>query len=250
MYLPYELAKNTSEAAEFKVNRKFLKVLVSSMLAGLFIGLGYFGYIVITANSGIDLGLSKFIGGLVFSVGIVMVIIAGADLFTGNCLVMFGVVTKKVKFSSVVTHLLVVLLGNFIGALFLVFLVYYSNTPGQLDIIVINRIADAKMNLSFSEAIFRGILCNILVAIGVYMSYAAKNVTGKILGAVFPVMVFVILGFEHSVANMFILPLSGMYQSVPIMGMLLNNLVPAILGNFIGGGIILPFAYYLIYLKE
>lgn len=250
MYLPYELAKNTSEAAEFKVNRKFLKILVSSMLAGLFIGLGYFGYIVITANAGIDLGLSKFIGGLVFSVGIVMVIIAGADLFTGNCLVMFGVVTKKVKFSSVVTHLLVVLLGNFIGALFLVFLVYYSNTPGQLDIIVINRIANAKMNLSFSEAIFRGILCNILVAIGVYMSYAAKNVTGKILGAVFPVMVFVILGFEHSVANMFILPLSGMYQDISIVSMLFNNLIPVILGNFIGGGILLPFAYYFIYLKE
>lgn len=250
MYLPYEVAEYTSTASEFKVNRKILKVLVSSMLAGLFIGLGYYANIIISSGRGFEAGLNKFLGGLVFSVGIVMVIIAGADLFTGNCLVMFGVFDKKLKFSKVVIHLLIVLLGNFIGALFLVFLIYFSKMPDNTTIEYINNLAARKLNLGFGEAVFRGILCNILVAIGVYMSYAAKDISGKILAAVLPISAFVIMGFEHSVANMFVLPLSLMYQDLSVFEIIFNNIIPVAIGNFIGGGIILPLAYYYIFLKK
>lgn len=248
MYLPYEVAEYTSAASEFKINRRFMKVLVSSMLAGLFIGLGYYANIIILGGN--ENGLNRFLGGFVFSVGIVMVIIAGADLFTGNCLVMFGVFDKKLKFSKVVIHLLVVLLGNFIGALFLVFLLYFSKMPEIKTIEYVNYIATKKLSLGFGEAVFRGILCNILVAIGVYMSYASKNISGKILASVLPISAFVIMGFEHSVANMFILPLSLMYQDLSVFEIIFNNIIPVIIGNFIGGGIILPLAYYYIYLKK
>ena len=250
MYSPFEVAEYTSAASEFKVNRRYLKILISSMLAGLFIGLGYYANIIISSGLGNDYGLNKFLGGLIFSVGIVMVIIAGADLFTGNCLVMFGVFDKKQKFSKVIVHLLIVLLGNLIGAIFLVLLIYYSKMPDQATINLINAIAYKKLHLGFWVVVFRGILCNILVAIGVYMSYASKNVSGKILAAVLPVSAFVVMGFEHSVANMFILPLSFMYQNISTFDILFNNLIPAIIGNFIGGGIILPLAYYYIYLKK
>lgn len=257
MYLPYEIAEITSESAAYKVNRKILKILISSMLAGLFIGLGYYANIVIRANQGLDSGLNIFLGGLIFSTGIVMVLIAGADLFTGSCLIMFGVFEKKVKFSKVLVHLLIVLLGNFLGGLFLALIVYFSKMPNDAVIEYISKVTISKASLTFWEALLRGILCNILVAIGVYMSYASKSISGKILASIIPVTAFVIMGFEHVVANMFVLPLGLMYvdlQTVSIIDliikMIFNNIIPVTIGNFIGGGIILPFAYHYIYLKK
>lgn len=259
MYTPAEIAKIASDVSIYKVNRKFYKILISAILAGLFIGLGYYANIVIRASLGDDKGLNIFLGGFIFAVGIAMVIIAGADLFTGSCLIMFGVYDKKVQFSKVVVHLLIVLLGNFIGGIFLAFLIYFSKMPtGEVKQYVLN-VFNQKTSLGFIEAVLRGILCNILVAIGVYMAYAAKNVSGKIIAAVLPVAAFVVMGFEHSVANMFILPLGFMFNETAqhvgaefntILSMFTNNLIPVIIGNFIGGGIILPLAYYFIFLKN
>jgi len=260
MYSPFEIAKIANESSEYKVNRKFLKVLVSAILAGIFIGLGYYAYIIIRANSGINEGLNIFLGSVIFSVGIVMVLIAGADLFTGSCLVMFGVFDKKIRFGKALNYLLIVLLGNFIGGLVLAILIYYSNIPSDQVISYISSIFMAKTALSFWEALLRGILCNILVAIGVYMAYGSKNISGKILAAVFPVSAFVVTGFEHIVANMFILPLGLMYPKLlpayvgvefdMFMNIIINNVIPVTIGNFIGGGIILPLAYHYIYLSD
>ena len=260
MYTPYEIAGIASEASVYKVNRKFFKILISSMLAGMFIGLGYYANIVIRSQVGFDVGLNNFLGGFIFTVGIVMVIIAGADLFTGSCLIMFGVLDKKVELAKAVVHLLIVLLGNFLGGLFLAILIYTSKMPTETIMHYVSNIVVAKSNLGFMEAMVRGILCNILVAIGVYMAYASKNISGKILAAVLPVAAFVMMGFEHSVANMFVLPLGLMFPRILpayvgvefdlIMNILFKNLFPVIIGNFIGGGIILPFAYHYIYLKK
>lgn len=260
MYSPAEIAELTSNASYNKVNRPFLKILVSAILAGIFIGFGYYAYIIVRANSSIDVGLNIFLGALVFTVGIVMVIIAGADLFTGSCLVMFGVLDKKVKFNKVVLYLFIVLLGNIIGGTLLALLIFYSKMPSDKVIDYIVDVFLTKTSLSFVEALIRGILCNILVAIGVYMAYAAKDVGGKILAAVFPVFAFVVMGFEHIVANMFIIPLGLLYPGVTaayvgvnfdiMINIIINNIIPVTIGNFIGGGIILPFAYYFIFLKK
>ena len=143
-------------------------------------------------------------------------------------------------------YLLMVWIGNFIGATSLVVLLELGGADPSLGAMAV-LVSEAKIGLSFSEAFFLGVLCNILVAMGVYMAYASGSVPGKILAAVLPVSLFVICGFEHCVANMFILPYGFIKSSDISFLSLLNNLIPVTLGNFVGGGIIIPGAYYLIY---
>lgn len=254
MYSPEELANVMLDVSYNKVNRNALKVFVSAMLAGMFIGLGYYANIVINSYEvpiigSNTVGILRFLGAFIFAVGLIMVIVAGADLFTGNCLVMFGVYNKRIKFVDAIVHLLLVLLGNLIGACFLALLIYYANSPSTTIINSIEEIAASKLDKSFISLVILGILCNILVAIAVYMAYAAKNITGKVIVVILPIIAFILMAFEHSVANMFIFPLNALLQKDSLF-LMFNNLLPVILGNFIGGGIILPLSYTVIYLKK
>jgi len=254
MYSPEELANVMLDVSYNKVNRNALKVFVSAMLAGMFIGLGYYANIVINSYEmpiigSNTVGILRFLGAFIFAVGLIMVIVAGADLFTGNCLVMFGVFNKRIKFVDAIVHLLLVLLGNLIGACFLALLIYYANSPSTTIINRIEEIAASKLDKSFISLVILGILCNILVAIAVYMAYAAKNITGKVIVVILPIIAFILMAFEHSVANMFIFPLNALLQKDSLF-LMFNNLLPVILGNFIGGGIILPLSYTVIYLKK
>lgn len=254
MYSPEELANVMLDVSYNKVNRNALKVFVSAMLAGMFIGLGYYANIVINSYEmpiigSNTVGILRFLGAFIFAVGLIMVIVAGADLFTGNCLVMFGVFNKRIKFVDAIVHLLLVLLGNLIGACFLALLIYYANSPSTTIINSIEEIAASKLDKSFISLVILGILCNILVAIAVYMAYAAKNITGKVIVVILPIIAFILMAFEHSVANMFIFPLNALLQKDSLF-LMFNNLLPVILGNFIGGGIILPLSYTVIYLKK
>jgi len=254
MYSPEELANVMLDVSYNKVNRYAIKVFVSAMLAGMFIGLGYYANIVINSYEmpiigSNTVGILRFLGAFIFAVGLIMVIVAGADLFTGNCLVMFGVFNKRIKFVDAIVHLLLVLLGNLIGACFLALLIYYANSPSTTIINSIEEIAASKLDKSFISLVILGILCNILVAIAVYMAYAAKNITGKVIVVILPIIAFILMAFEHSVANMFIFPLNALLQKDSLF-LMFNNLLPVILGNFIGGGIILPLSYTVIYLKK
>lgn len=254
MYSPEELANVMLDVSYNKVNRNALKVFVSAMLAGMFIGLGYYANIVINSYEmpiigSNTVGILRFLGAFIFAVGLIMVIVAGADLFTGNCLVMFGVFNKRIRFVDAIVHLLLVLLGNLIGACFLALLIYYANSPSTTIINSIEEIAASKLDKSFISLVILGILCNILVAIAVYMAYAAKNITGKVIVVILPIIAFILMAFEHSVANMFIFPLNALLQKDSLF-LMFNNLLPVILGNFIGGGIILPLSYTVIYLKK
>lgn len=254
MLAPSEMASYTTDVSVAKVNRSFSKVLVASIMAGIFVAMAYFVYLIMATENGTTTSvtsLNKFLGSVIFTIGIIAVIVAGADLFTGNCLIMFGVIDKKVKFSKYIVNLLIVLLGNLIGGTFIAALIYFSNAQSPILEQYVNEIAQMKVNLTFTEGVIRGIICNLLVALGVYMSYASKTISGKVLAAGIPVTAFVITGFEHVVANMYILPLSLMQGGInSIWAILFNNFIPVAIGNFIGGGLILPLAYYYLYLKK
>lgn len=255
MLKPNELAKEACIVGENKVNRKNIIVFVSAILGGLYIALGYYGFIVLSSNfvnSNYPI-LGTLLGAMVFPVGLILIIITGTDLFTGNCLIVFGWLDNRYHLLKIFKNLLIVYLGNFVGSLILVVLIYYSNLASSevINSFIVN-LSEKKVNLSIIEGIMRGILCNIAVVLAVYMSFAAKTVYGKMLAAYFPVLLFVLSGFEHSVANMFILPLGYIMQSdnsITLMG-ILKNLLPVTIGNFISGAILIPLPYYFLYLKD
>jgi formate transporter len=250
-----EVAQFACQVGENKTDKANKKVIISALFAGLFIGFGYYGYLVI-AGSAMDPIIGRYLGAFIFPVGIVLIILTGTDLFTGNCLVTMGYLNGCYGLQKVIKNLILVFIGNFIGALLLVIILYFSNMLGNFDVeptntlVYLQKLAYTKANLPFSEALFRGILCNILVSLSVYGSYAAKDTVGKILALVLPVALFVISGFEHSVANMFILPMGYMTGGDFTFLQMWENLIPVTLGNVIGGAIIIPLGFHMIYLNQ
>ena len=180
MLAPKEIAEATVGVGKYKTSKKNSIVFVSAMLAGLFIGLGYTGYLIVSGIMA-DAAVGKVVGALLFPVGLLLVLIAGADLFTGNTLVTMAWYKKEIKLGDVAKNLSIVWLGNLVGALFLVVLVYYSNTFTGSIAEGVMHLAEKKVHLNMVELLTRSTLCNILVAITVYMSYAAKDVTGKVI---------------------------------------------------------------------
>lgn len=223
-----------------KASMSFEKRLLMSIMAGLYIALGAQGFMVTYDN--------VFIRASVFPVGLMLVVLVGGELFTGNCLMTFALVQKKIKSWDYFKSLTQVFFGNFIGALLIVILLYFGGlykNPVLAETIV--KIAKAKTSLSFTEALFKGILCNILVSLGVWFATTSKDTTGRLLGCWFPVMLFVLCGYEHCVANMFYLPLAAILDSSITVSKIFINLIPVTLGNFIGGGILVPMVYHKVY---
>jgi len=190
--------------------------------------------------------LARFLAGSVFSVGLMLVLIPGSELFTGNILMTIGFIYRKYSFIKVMRNWFVVYFGNFLGAILIAWLVFKSGLLGHVgdlssmgDVAV--KIAEAKLQLGFAEALCRGILCNMLVCLAVIMCIASRSVIGKIFGIYFPIMAFVASGFEHSVANMFFLPV-GLMATGEFMSNffdIFNNLIPVTIGNVIGGLLII-----------
>ncbi|HNZ50408.1 MAG TPA: formate/nitrite transporter family protein [Bacilli bacterium] len=248
LYSPEEVVEEAIKVGENKVRKPLGKLLISAILAGFFIGLGYYGYLVLAGSSTSELHfLGKVIGSFVFPIGLVIIILAGGDLFTGNCLITFGWLGKKYRFLAVLKNWGIVYVGNFIGALLLVSLLFSAQViSGTVEMFVLN-LAITKVGLSFLEALARGILGNILVSLAVYLTFAAKTLGGKIAGAILPVGLFVLSGYEHSVANMFLLPYAKMLGSQITIGQMLMNLLPVTIGNIIGGAVFVPFAYFFVH---
>lgn len=239
--------KETSEAliatAQNKIAMTVKKRLIMSIMAGLYISLGAQGFMVTYDN--------LFIRAAVFPVGLMLIVLVGGELFTGNCLMTFAYLQKKISLRSYLSSLLQVLAGNQIGALAVVVLLYSGgvyNSPSLSETVV--KIANAKMSLTFMQALSKGILCNVLVSLGVWFATTAKDTTGKLLGCWFPVMLFVLCGYEHVVANMFYLPMAMIFDhTINLSGIIMNNYIPVAIGNFIGGGILVPMMYYRVYHK-
>ena len=199
-----------------------------------------------------------------------MVLLAGSELFTGNSLMIIGVLEKEIKVSAMIKNLIVVYLGNFVGSLIIVALVFYG---GQLDLfsgalaVTTIKVAATKSSLTFAKAVCMGILCNFLVCIAVWISFAAKNVSGKIMGLFFPILLFILCGYEHSIANMYFIPAGLLANTNPVYhaaaveagvnlsnlnvgSFFMNNLIPVTIGNMIGGMVFVGCMYWFIYLKK
>jgi len=254
-----------------KVNASFIKLMILGIFAGVFIGFGA----QLATMTGHDMsgyfgvGITKLVMGMVFSVGLILVVIAGAELFTGNNLVIISALDKRITWGKVLNHWIIVFVANFIGSILIVYLIFYSGLWKSADHQVgafSLKIANAKVNLSFVEALIRGILCNWLVCLAVWMAIASRYVVGKVFAIVFPVTAFVASGFEHSVANIFFIFKGILLKSQPEVvsasglsmeslsnlnwsGFIFKNLVPVTIGNIIGGGFFVAFLYWVVYLK-
>ena len=248
---PKEIANSVVEVNTKRASLKTLPCILLGIMAGLFISFGGLANIIVTQTLGnIDVGLTKFMGAVVFPVGLMLVVICGAELFTGNNLMVFAAIQKRIKMSDVFRNWVLVYIANFIGSILLVMAVYYGGVLSGDAVQKAIGIAEAKVIIAIDEAIIRGMLCNFIVVLAVWMATGAKDIISKIFACWFPIMLFVLCGFEHSVANMFFIPMGMMLGGSITVIQLALNLLFVTIGNLIGGAIIVPFMYYTIYLKE
>jgi formate transporter len=250
---PKEIAQAICVSGTTKSKLSINQMLVLGIFGGAFIGLGGQGAVVIGQSlANIDPGLQKFAFAGIFPVGLMIVIICGAELFTGNNLMTLGCFNYHFKWSQLLRNWFFVYFANFIGSIILAILIANSGLmpPGSPAADLLVGMATKKVAIAFVPAIIRGILCNILVVLAVWMATGARDVIGKLFACWFPVMLFVLCGYEHCVANMYFIPL-GMFLGAPVTWgqICLNNLLPVTIGNIIGGSLIVPLAYYIAYMK-
>ena len=272
-YTPAQMAARVEKAGIVKGNLDFLSMFILSIVAGAFIAFGAILYTYVIHDSSLSLGLTKLLGGLVFCLGLILVIVAGAELFTGNNLIVMAYVSRKISLQRLLRNWTIVFFGNLAGSLAMVFLLSQSGQWAEAEASVGVKalmIANGKVNLTFLQALSRGILCNILVCLAVWLCFSGRSVTDKVLAIIFPITAFVALGFEHSVANMYFVPAGlvlkhntqvlsaaeGLLGQVPdlsrltIFGFLVRNLLPVSLGNIIGGGLLVGIIYWFVYLRR
>ncbi len=266
---PQEIARTVVGVAQKKTSIASTALVTLAVLAGAYIALGAVMFTIITNDLSLYIGdgLSRLVGGISFSLGLVLVVLGGAELFTGNNLLVAGYLDKKVTGRQVLKNWFWVYMFNFLGALLVVALFYYSGiwkaNDGGIAMRALN-IAYAKTTLTWGEALFRGILCNWLVCLAVWLSLAGKDAISKILGIMIPITAFVAAGFEHSIANMYFIPMGilvkgsetvqalaapAMLQSISWQAFFLNNLIPVTIGNIIGGVVFVAVAYWTCYLR-
>ena len=212
-----------------------------AILAGVYIGFGAIGFTAILSGDTVPTALTRFLASSVFCVGLILVIVAGSELFTGNILMTAGLFSRKVSAGRVLRNWMIVYTGNFVGAILLAVAMYFTGIFGSVDSLTstgatVVQIAETKMGLPFAQAFTRGILCNMLVCLAIIITLSSRTIIGKIIGLYLPIMLFVLAGFEHSVANMYLLP-AGLLAKGNLGEFLgvFHNLVPVTLGNIVGG---------------
>ena len=244
LFSPAQIAENYVSIGKSKVNTAIPKMFLLAVMAGVFIALGGVG--ATTAAVGVQpAAIGKLLGACIFPGGLTMVLLAGSELFTGNCLLTVPLLSGEVTLPGVLRNWIVVYLGNFAGGL----------------------LVAGKCTMSFSDALIRGVFCNFLVCIAVWISFAVKDAAGKVIGLFFPIMIFVLCGFEHSVANMYYIGAGLMARTVPeyldaalaaglnpdvinLGNFLFANLLPVTIGNVLGGGVCVGGVYWLAYLRK
>jgi formate transporter len=266
---PKNIAETVAQTVGvYKATSPWLTVFVLGILAGAYVGFGGFLYTTVTfdAAAKLGLGVTKLLGGIVFSVGLMLVVIAGAELFTGNTLMVSSVMSSKITFGKMIQRWGIVWVANFIGSILIALLFFYSGlwktADGALGAAAV-KIACNKLSLSFSEALWRGIGCNWLVCLAVWMALAARQTVGKIFAILFPVMAFVALGFEHCIANMYFIPTGILFvqkATLPVahgidvsvlnwVNLFWKNLLPVTIGNIIGGAVFVGMSYWGAYVR-
>ena len=261
-----EDVQKLSNAANAKITllkNDFFKYFMRAIMAGFFIVVAMiFSNVVGNVFSGAEEpAWGKFLGALVFSIAVLLISLVGGELFTGNNLIVISVLQKKVTWLQMLKNWGMVFMGNFIGAFFVAFMVVYAGIPELYGGVLGEKMVAAalfRVNQSFGEAFARGVLCNILVCIAVWAAFAAKKVSGKLLMSFWPVMLFVLCGFEHSIADIYfgvsgLLTMDKYGISAPELttaAFLLKNLLPVTLGNIVGGAGIVGCGYWAVYLRH
>lgn len=265
---PGEVCDYTIEVGVKKAKGRKLNMFLLGIMAGVFISIGAFSSTV-ASHSIKNFGVSKLVAGFVFPVGLILVLICGAELFTGNNLLSIAYLEKRITFKDFISNWILVFIGNFVGAILFALLIYHSGAikaNGGMVAAYALKTTYVKESLSIKEALLSGILCNIIVCSSVWGSYASKDITGKVFMAFFPIMAFVISGFEHCVANMYYLSLGHLCKgnlnltSVSTLSKenlsminglnLFKNISIVTLGNIIGGAIFIGITYWFIYKRN
>jgi formate/nitrite transporter len=268
---PAAIANAFCTIGQTKANLSWFKMIVLGILAGAYIGFGAELATIATYDAAqyVGQGIAKFLFGSVFSVGLILVVIAGAELFTGNNLIVVGTLKGSVTVGKLLNSWVWIYVANFIGSLLLVWIMIATGLWKTGDFGVGAKalaIANGKVNLGWGAALARGIACNWLVCLAVWLAVAAKDVPGKILGIYFPIMAFVASGFEHSVANMYFVPMgiilknnasvaaaAGLTDKLANLNwgaFFINNLIPVTIGNIIGGAFFVATLYWYVYLRD
>ncbi|MDD5926963.1 MAG: formate/nitrite transporter family protein [Firmicutes bacterium] len=264
---PAETLKALIETSKVKASMPIKRMVIFGIFAGAYIafagaGANMAAYGLLSSTE--TFGLGKILSGTIFTVGLIMVVLGGAELFTGNTTMIAAVIDKRITVSSMLKNWVIVYICNFIGGVLIAFMVYYSGVlnsgEGMLGAMTV-KIAAGKVNMSFGSAFASGILCNWLVCMAVWLSTGAQTTVGKILSIFFPIWLFVTAGFEHSVANMYFIP-AGIFAKSNQMftalsdvgydalanlnwsGMFELNLLPVTLGNIVGGAVCVAIGYY------
>jgi formate/nitrite transporter len=256
-YSPREIAQRVEAVGVVKARLPLLSMVMLGMLAGAFVGMGAMFSIIVTADTSLSFGVARVLGGAVFSLGLLLVVVAGAELFTGNNLLAMAWADGKVTSLELLRNWAVVCAANFAGAAglaLLVFLSGHTDMNGGAIAAQVLKLAQVKCDMPLAQAFFKGVLCNLFVCMAVWMAMAGRSVVDKAVAVVPPITAFVAAGLEHSIANMYIIPLamllkaSGMpaADSIGWVGML-HNLLPVIAGNIVGGSVLVALVYHLIY---
>lgn len=266
--LPPEMARRAEDVGVAKAGRSKRTLFALAVLAGAFIALGgVFSTVASTGAAGAPYGLVRIASGVAFSLGLMLVVVGGAELFTGNVLLVMAWASRRVTTRSLLRNWAVAYVGNFVGAAATALLVALAATHhlGENGFgIATFKLASAKLSLPFAQALARGVLCNALVCLAVWLTYSARTTGDKLLAIVFPVAAFVAAGFEHSIANMYFVPLTlfvnalepGFAAGAGVgaeaarlswSGFVVANLVPVTLGNIIGGAVLVGATYWFVY---
>jgi formate/nitrite transporter len=269
-YAPVDIAARVEAGGVAKASLDTATILALAVLAGAFIALGANFATIVFTDSGVGYGLSRLAGGLVFSLGLILVLVGGAELFTGNILMVMAWASGKVSTLQLLRNWALVYAGNFIGALATAYGVYLSRQwafNGYRVGATALTMANAKVQYDFLAAFMLGVFCNGLVCLAVWLSFSARTTTDKILAIIPPITAFVAVGFEHSIANMYFIPLGlwlrdnsrvlemagrapEQFADLTWMGFFGSNLLPVTLGNLVGGGVLVAAVYWFVYLRR
>jgi formate/nitrite transporter len=268
--LPADMAQRCEEVGERKAALDAITTFALACMGGAFISFGALFFTVVVTDSAAGYGPTRLLGGLAFSLGLILVVVGGAELFTGNTLIVMAWASRRVSTARLLRNWTLVYAGNFVGATTTAGLVCLSGQWESNGAAVGGsalQIANTKANLGIGHALILGLLCNVLVTLAVWLSFSARSNVDKVLGIAFPITAFVAAGLEHSVANMYFVPLGlfikGEPQAVRASGLseqalsgltwsdfLVQNLLPVTIGNILGGAVLVAGVYWFVYLRE